>query len=283
MYSILLLSCLYLCEWYNGLKETLWGVVFVGSGWILCLSSVIVCRWCFVIHKTWAGRFCIEELNGMIKFCLSEYYFIFKNQVVLAYLAGFTKTCPICGICVNQVSYLLIYTDTILTEGASREAAHSDFFVKRYNVDIWKSSHKQFKTPVALQENRSRESLKKIIFTHSSKLTSETVNIIHLRKIQVALKSRLIWKWAKTVFLKVKVDFKVDLNSRMFSKCVRTVLRNQGWFQLCMIWDKNFFVLLKKGRAVTLLLFLWGISWWWKVKTTFPSLIFWKTAQFMNF
>ena len=142
------------------------------------LSSVIVCRWCFVLHKTWAGRCCVEELNGMIRFCLREYYFIFKNQVMLAYLIGFTKKCPICGICVNQVSYLLIYIDTILIEGASREAAHYDFFVKRYNIDIWKSSHKQFKTPMALQENRSRESLKKIIFTHSSKLTSETLWIL---------------------------------------------------------------------------------------------------------
>ena len=72
----------------------------------------------------------------MIRFCLREYYFIFKNQVMLAYLIRFTKTCPICGICVNQVSYLLICIDTILIEGASREAAHYDFFVKRYNIDI---------------------------------------------------------------------------------------------------------------------------------------------------
>ena len=102
------------------------------------------------------------------------------------------------------------------------------------------------------------------------------VNIVHLRKIQVALKSRLIWKCAKTAFLKVKVDFKVDLNSRLFSKCVRTVLRNQGWFQLCMIWGKNFSVLLQ-------ILFLWGISWWWKVKTTFSSLIFWKNSAVYEF
>ena len=142
---------------------------------------------------------------------------------------------------------------------------------------------------MALQENRLRESFKRIVKDDNIYPLFRThewniVNVIHLRKIQVALKSRLIWKWAKTVFLKVKVDFKVDLNSRLFSKCVRTVLRNQGWFQLSMIWDKNFFVLLKKGRAVTLqILFLWGISWWWKVKTTFPSLIFWKNSAVYEF
>ena len=90
---------------------------------------------------------------------------------------------------------------------------------------------------MALQENRSRESLNKIIFTHSSKLTSETVNIIHLRKIQVALKSRLIWKWAKTVFLKVKVDFKVDLNSGCFQNVSELFFEikvgfNFAWFEI---------------------------------------------------
>ena len=45
---------------------------------------------------------------------------------------------------------LLIFKDTILTEeqikaspeGARRGAAYHDFFVRRYNIDIWKSSHK---------------------------------------------------------------------------------------------------------------------------------------------
>ena len=231
-----------------------------------------------------SGKMLHRGIKWYDKILLEWILFHFQESSKACIFDGIFKNMPDMWHMCESGIIAFIYTDTIFTEGASREAAHSDFFVKRYNIDIWKSSHKQFKTPVALQENRSRESLNKIIFTHSSKLTSETVNIIHLRKIQVALKSRLIWKWAKTVFLKVKVDFKVDLNSRMFSKCVRTVLRNQGWFQLCMIWDKNFFVLLKKGRAVTLqILFLWGISWWWKVKTTFPSLIFWKTAQSMNF
>ena len=37
------------------------------------------------------------------------------------------------------------------------------------------------------------------------------------------------------------------------------------------------FLLLMKGHVVTLqILFLRGISWWWKVEKTFSSLIFWK-------
>ena len=51
--------------------------------------------------------------------------------------------------------------------------------------------------------------------------------------------------------------------------------------QLCSLPKKKKnqkqFLLLMKGHAVTLqILFLLGISWWWKVEKSFSSLIFWK-------
>ena len=50
-------------------------------------------------------------------------------------------------------------------------------------------------------------------------------------------------------------------------------------FQKCLLEKKKDtqFLLLMKGHAVTLqILFLLGISWWWKVEKPFSSLIFWK-------
>ena len=44
------------------------------------------------------------------------------------------------------------------------------------------------------------------------------------------------------------------------------------------------FLLLMKGHAVTLqILFLRGISWWWKVEKPFSSLIFWKHGAVNEF
>ena len=80
-----------------------------------------------------------------------------------------------------------------------------------------------------VQENRVRESFKRTV--KENRLIStplfrthewDIVNVIHLWKIQVALtESRLIWKCAKAVFLKIKIDFKVDLKSRLkFMGCL---------------------------------------------------------------
>lgn len=56
----------------------------------------------------------------MIRFCLREYYFIFKNYVMLAYLIGFAKTCPICGKIDSKVyglTKLSLWVNTLWLEG----------------------------------------------------------------------------------------------------------------------------------------------------------------------
>ena len=78
-------------------------------------------------------------------------------------------------------------------------------------------------------DGKTRELFKVIIFTTSSKFMSETLSI--LWKIQVALKSTLIWKCAKTVvwnqswfqgWLEIKVKIhELTWNSRLFSKWAR--------------------------------------------------------------
>ena len=68
--------------------------------------------------------------------------------------------------------------------------AHHDFFARRYNIDIWKSSHKQ-STPRWRDKRIIRDyNIYTLFRTH----VWDSMNIIHLWKIQVALKSWLIWK-----------------------------------------------------------------------------------------
>ena len=127
---------------------------------------------------------------------------------------------------------LLIYKDTALTEELTK--AHHDFFARKYKIDLWKSSQNN-----QHRDGATRESLNRIIRDDDILTVFRThewdiVNVIHLWKIKVALKSRLIWKCAKTVFLKSRLISRLTWNegkihelpqkSRLFSKCARIPL-----------------------------------------------------------
>ena len=93
---------------------------------------------------------------------------------------------------------------TILPEEQIK--ARHKFFARRYNVDIWKSSHEQ-STPPWHPDGAIRGSYEMIIFTPSSELTSEIVNFIHLWKS--CLKIKVVSKMCKNCFLKSKLISKM--------------------------------------------------------------------------
>ena len=119
---------------------------------------------------------------------------------------------------------LLIYQDTVLTEKQIK--AHYDVFARGYNIDIWKSSHKQ--STSRLPDKRL---FKMLIFTPTSELTRETlwrgceyysqVNNLSCLEIKVVSKIR------KNCFFEIKVDFKVNLKSRL----IHELTWNPGCFQ----------------------------------------------------
>ena len=63
--------------------------------------------------------------------------------------------------------------------------------------------------------NCSRESLKIIIFTPSSELTSETWWILFTGEILSCLEIKVVFKMCKNCSLETSLDFKVDLKSRL--------------------------------------------------------------------
>ena len=110
---------------------------------------------------------------------------------------------------------------TILPEEQIK--ARHKFFARRYNVDIWKSSHEQ-STPPWHPDGAIRGSYEMIIFTPSSELTSEIVNFIHLWKS--CLKIKVVSKMCKNCFLKSKISY-LDIKVKFHESN-----KNQRCFQI---------------------------------------------------
>ena len=116
------------------------------------------------------------------------------------------------------MTLLLIYKDTILTEEQFK--AHHDFFARRYNIDIWKSSPKQ-STPFQRCWWRDKriiqdDNVHTLFRTQEWDIVKRMWKLFTCEQLKLPLKSKLISKCARTVF-EIKIDFKVDLKSRLHS------------------------------------------------------------------
>ena len=88
-----------------------------------------------------------------------------------------------------------------------------------------------------------------------------------------------------TIPVYVKVVGKIGAGNVTTSSFNGLSRRAAGWKKVSLSYSFGFFTLsFKEGHAVTLqILFLRGISWWWKVEKTFSSLLFWKHGAFNEF
>ena len=93
---------------------------------------------------------------------------------------------------------------------------------------------------------------------------------VHARKLRPQQSAKI--KQMQIIFAVKKQANKVTKGLRTFFKCFHEKKKI------------NKFLLIMKGHAVTLqILFLRGISCWWKVEKTFSSLIFWKHGAVNEF
>ena len=93
---------------------------------------------------------------------------------------------------------------------------------------------------------------------------------MHSRKLRPQQSAKI--KQMQMIFAVKRQANKVTKGLRTFFKCFHEKKKI------------NKFLLIMKGHAVTLqILFLRGISWWWKVEKTFSSLIFWKHGAVNEF
>ena len=138
------------------------------------------------------------------------------------------------------MTLLLIYKDTILTEEQFK--AHHDFFARRYNIDIWKSSPKQ-STPFQRcwwcdKRIIQDDNVHTLFRTQEWDIVKRMWKLFTCEQLKLPLKSKLIWKCARTVFwnqdwfqgwleikvtfmrwLEIKVDFKTCQNPHNYWWC----------------------------------------------------------------